>query len=259
MYNYENSKSLQNEDVISLQDQNDPAINQKCVEEFYYSILDSPELYPYFMDFSRNRLWTMCNKMARYITHLLNKNLITPADTEHIKKTHYNLNIDETSYDAFTSLFTHICCRNKNDARRKKMISMFSLLKAHICPSASKRKNLAALCSVISNLQPVAWKEELDEKQGCTWLDNFEPNEDYLCISNIELSRSEMWNEQAQYFHLRKRLRDLKKLITVIHYKSMRMEMRITNLEMKSREQQMLANQNRDLDLVLSHLAVLKK
>merc|ERR1719233_177519 len=201
------------------------------------------------MELRPNGLWRKCNRMASYFTRVLNKDIITPADTEHLKKIHHPLNINETSYDVFTSLFAHICCRNKSDTRRKKFLSMFSLLKAHVCPIAGSKQNLNAFVGVISKL-PVARKNEVDEKQDCPWLESFPKlNDNCFFRTNGELSRSEIWNEQAQYFHLRKRLRELEKLITVIRYKSKSMEIRIANLEKESRKQQMLKKQHRNLDL----------
>jgi len=195
--------------------------------------------------------------MASYFTRVLNKDKITPADTEYLKKIHRRLNIKETSYDLFTSLFAHICCRNKSDARRKKFLSTFSLLKAPVCPIAGSGKVLAAFCGVISNLDPVARKEEPDKKVGCAWSDSFpDPSTCNFLKSNGELSRSEIWNEKAQYFHLRKRLRKLEKMITVIHCRSKRMEERIANLENESRKQQKSNRQQRDLDLVYNKLCL---
>jgi len=235
-------------------DQDDPVITKEVIEEFYDAILDSPELYPYFMELRPNGLWRKCNMMACYFTRVLNKEKITPADTEYLKKIHSRLNIKETSYDLFTSLFAHICCRNKSDACRKKFLSTFSLLKAPICPVAGSDKVLAAFCGVISNLD-LAREEELDNKVGCTWSDSFpDPITCNFFKSNGELSRSEIWNEKAQYFHLRKRLRGLEKLLTVIHSRSKRMEERVANLEMKSRKQEKFNRQQRDLDLVYNHL-----
>merc|ERR1719233_1912188 len=200
------------------------------------------------MELRPNGLWRKCNRMASYFTRVLNKDIITPADTEYLKKIHHPLNINETSYDVFTSLFAHICCRNKSDARRKKFLSTFSLLKAHVCPIAGGKQNLNAFVGVISKL-PFAWKEEVVNRD-CTWLDSFpELNNNCFFRTNGGLSRSEIWNEQAQYFHLRKRLRELEKLITVIRYKSKRMEMRIANLEKESRKKQMPTKQHRNLDL----------
>jgi len=253
MYNYKCPGSLQKENLRSERlGHDDQVITEDVIEEFYDAILDSPELYPYFMELRPNGLWRKCNKMASYFTRVLNKDIITPADTEHLKKIHHSLKITERSYDVFTSLFAHICCRNKSDARRKKFLAMFSLLKAHVCPIAGSKQNLDAFVGVISKL-PVARKVEDDKKQDFSWLDSFpELNGNCFFRSNGELSRSEIWNEQAQYCHLRKRLRKLEKLITVIRYKSKRMEIRIANLETDSRKQQMLTKQHRDLDLVFN-------
>jgi len=224
------------------QDKNDPAIATDVIEDFCNAIVDSPELYPHFMKLSPHGLRRMCTKLASYITRISNKNIITPADTEFLKKIHQPLNIDETSYTEFTRLFAHVCCRNKNDSRRKKMLSTFSLLKAHICPFAGGGQNFAAFCGVLSNV--------VDKEQGC-WLYSFpEPSDEYCCRSTDKLSRSEVWNEQAQFFHLRKRLRRCEKLITVIQLKSKRMEMRISKLEEESKYEQFIIKRKRDLDLI---------
>jgi len=192
----------------------------------------------------------MCNKMASYFTLMLSKDRITPADTEYLKHIHQNLNISEYSYDTFTGKFAHICCRNKSDAWRQKMLSMFSLLKAHICPRASSGKPYKAFVKVISKLHPVSHKDEVHKTRSAKWLDGFpDPNVgDFLRSSGV-FGHSEMWNEQANYFHLRQRVRKLQKLITVIKYKSERMETRIAELEVKSMNKHGTKPQ-RDLDLV---------
>merc|ERR1719334_122923 len=184
-------------------------------------------------------LWRMCNKMASYLTLVLKKDRITPADTEYVKKIHHNMNISEDAYDTFTGKFAHICCRNKSDALRQKMLSMFSLLKAHICPNASSGKPYKAFVKVISKLDPVAQREEFHKTKSTKWLDSFpEPNDGCFLRSSGEFGRSEVWNEQANYFHLRQRMRKLQKLITVIKYKSERMETRVAHLEIASMNQQ---------------------
>jgi len=239
---------------LNLEGENidDPVITTEVIKEFYNAILDSPELYPYFMELRPNGLWRMCNKMASYFTMVLNKDRITPADTEYLKKIHRNMNISEDSYDTFTGKFAHICCRNKSDARRQKMLSMFSLLKAHICPNASSGKPYKAFVKVISKLDPVAQKKEVDKSKSTKWLDSFpEPNVGGSLRSSGEFGRSEMWNEQANYFHLRQRVRKLQKLITVIKYKSERMEARVAKLEVESMNQ-LGKKPQRDLDLVYS-------
>jgi len=229
------------------QDKNYSAIiTRENIEDFCNAIVDSPELYPYFMGLGPDGLLRKCNKMASYITDFLNKNIITPADTQFLKKIHNSLNINETSYDEFTRLFAHICCRNNSDYRRKKMLSIFSILKAHICPAAGSGENFAAFCEVISNLHPVDWKEMVDREKGCSWQNSF-PELSTNCFFK---PGADIWNEEAQYFHLRKRLRKCEKLITVIQYKSKRMEMRIAKLEKKCKRDQIELNQHRDLDLV---------
>lgn len=232
------------------QDSNTSAISTDSIKEFYDAILESPELYPFFMELRPNGLWRMCNKMACYFSRVLGKDRITPADTEHLKKIHHSLNINEASYDRFTQLFAHICCRNKSDARRKKMLSTFALLKAHICPNAGASESLFAFYKVISNL-PVAQKKEKHKTKNTSWLDTFpEPNAGCFLKSTGEFAISESWNQPAQYFHLRKRVRELEKLMTVIQYKSKRMEVRIANLEVQN--MQMGTRKQRDLDLVYS-------
>jgi len=233
-----------------LQNTDYPAITTEAIKEFYNAILDSPELYPHFMELRPNGLWRMCNKMAKYFTLLLRKDRITAADTEYLKKIHHNMNISENSYDTFTGKFAHICCRNKSDARRQKMLSMFSLLKAHICPSASSGKSYKAFVKVISNLHPVAQMKEVPNTKTTKWLDSFpEPNTRRVLRSSGEFGRSEIWNEQANYFHIRQRVRKMQKLIAVIQYKSMRMEKRVGQLEVESMKQLGKKHQ-RDLDLV---------
>jgi len=260
MNNDTSTESLKKENLKSeWQDHDDPVITKEVIEEFYDAILNSPELYPYFMELRPNGLWRKCNMMASYFTRVLNKDKITPADTEYLKQIHRSLNIKETSYDMFTGLFAHICCRNKSDARRKKFLSKFSLLKAHVCPIAGNDKIWDAFCGVISNLHShsASRKQELEKKSGCAWSDSFpDPSSYNFFKANGALSRSEVWNEKAQDFHLRKRLRTLKKQITVIYYKSKRMEMRIANLEMESRKQQKFTMQQRDLDLVYNQLCL---
>jgi len=233
-----------------LENTDDPVITKVAIQEFFNAVLDSPELYPYFMEVRPRGLWRMCNKMASYVTLVLKKDRITPADTEYVKKIHQNLNISEDSYDTFTGKFAHICCRNKSDALRQKMLSIFSLLKAHICPNASSGKPYKALIEVISKLDPVAQNEEVPKTNSTRWLDNFpEPSDGYGCLrSTGEFGRSEIWNEQANYFHLRQRVRKLQKLITVIKYKSERMETRVAELEVASMNQQVKKHQM-DLDL----------
>jgi len=188
--------------------------------------------------------------MASYITRISKKNMITPADTEFLKKIHHPLVIDEATYDEFTRLFAHICCRNKSDACRKKMLSTFSLLKEQICPFAGKRKNFAAFCGVVLNLENNDRKQEVDKEPG-SWLDSFpEPSR---CFGSIcELTRSEVWNEQAHCFHLQKRLRRCEKLITVIQNKTKRMDMRLSKLEQESKNEQFMMKKKTDLDLVLN-------
>jgi len=233
---------------LASQDSDSSVISSHSIKEFYDAILESPELYPFFMELRPNGLWRMCNKMANYFSRVLGKDRITPADTEYLKKIHHSLNISEASYDRFTQLFAHICCRNKSDARRKKMLSTFALLKAHICPNAGASKNLFAFCKVISSL-PVAKKEEKRKTKSTSWLDTFpEPSAGCFLKSTGEYASSEIWNQPAQYFHLRKRVRELEKLMTVIQYKSKRMEVRIANLEVQN--MQMGARKQRDLDLV---------
>jgi len=228
-------------------------ITKKAIKEFYEAIIDSPELYPEFMELRQDGLWRMCNMMASYLTRLLSKDRITPADTQYLKKVHQSMNISETSYDKFTGLFAHICCRNKSDTQRKKMLSMFLLLKAHICPIASGGKNLAAFCGVLKNLPFVPQKEEIDKKKSTKWLDSFpEPIDSYFLRSSRYIGRGQIWDEQAQFFHLRKRLRKLEKVITVIHNKSKRMEIRVSRLEVESRKKQTETKQHRDLELVYS-------
>jgi len=232
------------------QDEINRTITSDVIEQVCNAIVDSPQLYPYFMELDRHGLWSKCTKMAGYITTISNKKILTPADTEFLKKIHHGMNISETTYDDFTRLFAHICCRNKSDAWRKKMLSTFSLLKAHVCPVAGSGKNYAAFCQVISHLNPVDWKKEVGRSRSSAWLDSFtEPSDKFYISTNGELSRSEVWNDKAQYFHLRKRLRKCQKLITVIQNNSKRMEMRIAKLE-EEKKVQMMTKQKRDLDLV---------
>jgi len=175
-------------------------ITKDIIEEFCNAIKDSPGLNPYFMGLDRDRLWSKCTKMAEYITTVSNKKILTPADTEFLKKIHHRMDISETTYDDFTRLFAHICCRSKSDACRKKMLSLFSLLKAHICPLAGSEKTYATFCEVISNLNPEDWKKEVDNSRNSSWLDSFsEPS--YYVSKTGELCYSEVWNEKAQYFH----------------------------------------------------------
>jgi len=233
-----------------LQHIDNPVVTTEDIKEFYNAILDSPELYPHFMELRPHGLWRMCVKMASYFTLLLRKDRITPADTEYLKKIHHNMNISENSYDTFTGTFAHICSRNKSDAQRQKMLSMFSLLKAHICPSASPGKSYKAFVKVISKLRPVAPKIDVHKTKSTKWLDSFpEPNAGCVLRSSGELGHSEIWNEQANYFHLRQRVRKMQKLITVIQYKSKCMEKRVVQLEIESMKQQGIKHQ-RDLDLV---------
>jgi len=231
-----------------LQDQRDTDVTTDELEQFFKAIVDSPQLYPYFMKIFPDGLWRKCTKMADYITRVSNKDIITPADTEFLKKIHHRLGIDEATYDEFTSLFAHICCRNKSDARRKQMLSTFSLLKEHICPFAGRGKNFAAFCEVVLNLDPKNWKQEVDNEPGC-WLDSFpQPSGCFRSIG--ELASSEAWNEQAHLVHLQKRLRRCHKLITVIQNNGKRMEMRISKLEEESKKEQFRLKSKRDLDLV---------
>jgi len=231
-----------------LQDKSDPDVTTDDIEQFIKAIVDNPQLYPYFMKLFPDGLWRMCTKMASYLTRIWNKSMITPADTEMLKKIHHRLGIDEATYDEFTMLFAHICCRNKSDARRKKMLATFSMLKEHICPFAGRRKNFAAFCGVVLNLDHKDCKKEVDSKHGC-WLDSFpEPSGCFRSIG--ELNRSEVWNEHAHFFHLQKRLRGCEKLITVIQNDIKYMEMRILKLEEGSRNEQFIRNRKRDLDLV---------
>jgi len=174
-------------------------ITKDIIEEFCNAIKDSPGLNPYFMGLDRDRLWSKCTKMAEYITTVSNKKILTPADTEFLKKIHHRMDISETTYDDFTRLFAHICCRN-NDAWRKKMLSLFSLLKSHICPFAGSEKTYATFCEVISNLNPVDWKKDEDNSRNSALLDSFLEPRGYLS-TNRELSCSEVWNEKAQFFH----------------------------------------------------------
>jgi len=233
---------------LGNQDKDDATISTECIEEFCSKILDSPELYPYFMELGPSGLWRKCNKFASYITSVLNKNIITPADTEFLKKIHHRLDIKESAYDEFTQLFAHICCRNKSDFHRKRMLSMFSLLKAHVCPVAGSRQNLLTFVEVMSNIEPVNWKKQVDKEKKCSWLDSF-PIPTNNCF--LKSQRSVIWNEQAQYVHLRKRLRNCEKLITVIQNRTERMEVRIGNLEKGNKEEKVSQRkQHRDLDLV---------
>lgn len=232
---------------LGYQDKDDPTISTECIEEFCNKILDSPELYPYFMELRPSGLWRKCNKLATYITFVLNKNILTPADTEFLKKIHHRLNIKEADYDEFTRLFAHICCRNKSDFLRKRMLSMFSLLKAHVCPLAGSRQNLRTFLQVMSNIDPVDWKEDENKGQDCSWLDRFPAPADNCFLKS---KRSVIWNEQAQYVHLRKRLRKCERLTTVIQNRTESMEIRIAKLEEDSRKDQVLRKQQRDLDLV---------
>jgi len=227
-------------------DKDDSGIATDVLEEFCNAILDNPQLYPYFMKLRPNGLWEKCNKMACFISFVSNKNIITPADTEFLKKIHHGLNINETSYDEFTRLFVHICCRKKSNFRRKKMSSIFSLLKAHICPASGNGEIFGAFCEVISHLNPVDWKEEGDKKRGSSLLDRFpEPSHNSMFRSSDKIS-----NELAQYFHYRKRLRKCERLVTVIKEKSRRMEMRIAKLEKKGKKDQKLKKQQRNLDII---------
>jgi len=235
-----------NKVMLGYQDKDDLQITSECIEEFCNKVLDSPELYPYFMELRPSGLWRKCNKLATYITLVLNKNILTPADTEFLKKIHHPLNIKEADYDGFTRLFAHICCRNKSDILRKRMLSMFSLLKAHVCPLAGSRQNLKTFLKVMSNIDPLDWKEDGNKEQNCSWLDRF-PAPANNCF--LKSKRSVIWNEQAQYVHLRKRLRKCEKLITVIQNKTESMEIRIAKLE-DSKKDQVLRKQQRDLDLV---------
>jgi len=135
--------------------------------------LNSPELYPYFMKLRPDGLFGMCNKMSSYLTRVFHKNTITPADTQHLKQIHHSMNIKEETYDKFTKLFAHICCRGKSDSRRKKMLRMFKLLKAHICPSAGTKKNLDAFVWVISNLHSDSEEWTDNKAQNCSKVDAF--------------------------------------------------------------------------------------
>merc|ERR1719320_994750 len=208
------------------------------------------------MELRPNGLWRKCNKMASFFTRFLHKEIITPADTQHLKEIHHCLNINESSYDLFTRLFAHISCSNKSDARRKKMLSMFRMLKAHICPNAGSGKNLAVFLDVISKMEPVPKNEveDSDNEEHCTWMDSFpSPRDDSFVGARGELfRRSDIWNEQAQNFHLCKRLRKLEKLVTVIHNKSKRMEIRVAQLEINSRKRKLVTNQQRNMDLMHS-------
>jgi len=219
-------------------------ITRASIKEFYDAILESPELYPYFMELGPKGLWRICNKMAFYFSRVLSKDRITPADTEHLKTIHHSLNISEASYDRFTQLFSHMCCRNKSDISRKKMISTFALLKAHICPKAGASQNLFAFYKVIANLPVVKTKPK-----STKWLDTF-PELKAGCLRSTEFASLESWNEPAQSFRLRKRLRELQKLMAVIHYKSKRMELRVSKLEVKNMKLRLGPEKQHDLDLV---------
>jgi len=233
-----------------LQDKTDPDVTTDDIEQFFRAIIDSPQLYPWFMKLFPDGLWRKCTKMASFITRVSKKNMITPSDTEFLKKIHHPLGIDEATYDEFTRLFAHICCRNKSDARRKKMLSTFSLLKEQICPFAGRGKNFAAFCGVVLNLDANDRMQEVDKEPGC-WVDSFpEPSG---CFRSIcESTRAEVWNEDAHFFHLQKRLRRCEKLITVIQNNTERMDMRISKLEQESKNEQFMMKRKRDLDLVLN-------
>jgi len=222
-----NSEQKQKDDAIIT-------IPSEVIEVFYQEILESPELYPYFMTLRPNGLWTKCEMMAKYFSSIYNKDNITPADTQQLKKTHHCLNISETAYDQFTKLFAHICCRGKDDNCRRHILRINSLLKAHICPSAGKRKNLAAFCKVISEINTVRKhkKGDVEQKMATSRFDRLSS----LSAKNTEVGhlvfgRAEVWNEKAQAFHLRKRVRDLEKILNDIHKKSEAMEKRVTELE----------------------------
>jgi len=229
------------------QESDTAVITRASIKEFYDAILESPELYPYFMELGPKGLWRICNKMAFYFSRVLSKDRITPADTEHLKKIHHSLNISEVSYDGFTQLFSHICCRNKSDISRKKMLSTFALLKAHICPKAGASQNLFAFYKVIANLPAVQTKPK-----STKWLDTFPELEGGCFLRSTEFASLESWNESAHNFRLRKRLRELQKLMAVIHHKSKRMELRISKLEVKNMELRLGPENQRDLDLVYS-------
>lgn len=242
----EKSKS-DGQDIDDWQDIDDsPVITSDVIEEFCNAVLDSPELCPYFMELRRTGLLKKCKKMASFVSFVSNKNYITPADTEFLKKIHHGLNINETSYDNFTTLFAHICCRNKSDLCRRKMLSIFSLLKAHVCPVAGSGKIFGAFCEVLSNISPVDWKEDVVEERGTSWVDRFPaPSQNRFFRSS-----SQICNEEAQYFHYRKRLRKCERLITVIRQRSERMDKRIAKLEEEDKKGRMMQNkQLRDLDL----------
>jgi len=165
--------------------------------------------------------------VAKYFSYIYNKDIVTPGDTQQLKKTHNSLNISETAYDEFTMLFAHTCCRGKDDNCRRRILRINSLLKAHICPSAGKRKNLAVFCKVISKINPVRKYTKNDEEQESVTsrFDKLSP------FGHLVYGRTELWNEKAQAFHLRKRLRDLEKTLNNIYKKSEAMEKRVTELE----------------------------
>jgi len=227
----------QNEKIKSEQRPKDDSvmtIPTEVVEVFYQKILESPELYPYFMTLRPNGLWTKCESMAKYFSRIYSKHIITPADTQQLKKIHHCLNISESAYDEFTKLFAHICCRGRDDNCHRRVLRVNSLLKAHICPSANKLKNLAAFCKVISNINPVVQHTENDEehKSVTSRFEKLSPfSEANAKVGHLVFGRAEVWNERAQSFHMRKRLRELEKLLKRIHKKSEDMEKRVTELE----------------------------
>jgi len=213
----------------------------EVVKEFYEEILQSPELYPYFMTLRPNGLWRKCDRMASYFSRVFKKDFITPADTQHLKKIHHDLNITEKSYDMFTKLFAHTCCKGKSDNHRKRMLRLSGLLKAHICGNPDGGKNLKAFLKVISNInndnrvigggqrstlntvsasatQTGGLKQLVTQTGGLKQLVN---------------NGSEVFNARAHYFHLRKRLQELERLIGVIRTRCERMEECVAILEAK--------------------------
>jgi len=229
--------TFKNDKLNSEQKRKDDAIisiPSEVVKVFYQKILESPELYPYFMTLRPNGLWTKCERMAKYFSCIYNKDIITPADTLQLKKTHHGLNISEAAYDEFTKLFAHICCRGKDDNCRRRMLRINNLLKAHICPSAGKQKNLGIFCKVISQVNPIR-EYTKDDEERTRVTSRFDKVSRFSVentkVGHLFFDREEVWNEKAQAFHLRKRMRNLEKILHNIHKKCDAMEKRVTELE----------------------------
>jgi len=185
-------------------------VDLEAVHEFYKAVQESPLLYPYFMNVKADKREDVIQNIACSFHKTLQKEF-SPEDSLRLRNIHKKLNITDNAYNRFTKLFAHMCCKNKNDKLRARMLKAFSELKSEICSASVKHPiDLTSFFELLTDSSAsTTHPKNQSESNGETLPNKFvneQKNKPCDLTRCLVLERAKAWNNRNTHEELVKKI-----------------------------------------------------